>query len=210
MSDYQKLFRIGFINIFLVLISYFLVAKYGGFWLSISRSIRILYLIYSFFALKSIHPYKNIKHNYLSVKIFYLFIFLCTFSAFTSDYPVKVILKLFNFIPFIFIPIFFINTSFEKLGIRNTKKLILDIFIRAYSIPLISSIYFNGNYYLGKNLYNNLAFSYGDNILADGFLANQLSWSAIIVLASSISYLQMYSVSFWRKLFTYFLILFSL
>ena len=61
MSDYKKLFRIGYINIFLVLLSYFISSIYGTQFVFLSKLVRVIFLIYSFKYLINIVPFSNIK-----------------------------------------------------------------------------------------------------------------------------------------------------
>ena len=121
------------------------------------------------------------------MKYFYLFAIFSIFSALFSNNVVNVSIQLLNFLPSVIFTIVFVNTAYEKLGLKTTQELLLSIYIKTYSLPLITSIFFNGNYYLGNNLYMyNDMFSTTGGV---GYESNNLAWSAIIVFASAIAYL---------------------
>ena len=209
MSDYKKLFRIGYINIFLVLLSYFISSIYGTQFVFLSKLVRVIFLIYSFKYLINIVPFSNIKSNFSNLKYFYLFAIFSIFSALFSNNVVNVSIQLLNFLPSVIFTIVFVNTAYEKLGLKTTQELLLSIYIKTYSLPLITSIFFNGNYYLGNNLYMyNDMFSTTGGV---GYESNNLAWSAIIVFASAIAYLSnKNSLKVSKKYGLYTLILFSL
>jgi O-antigen ligase len=210
-SYYNKIFNIAYINLLLVIFSYFIRLRYGTDYLSFLKIIRILCLIYSFYTLNNIVSFRSIKDNYSSKNLFIVFIVLIFISSISAKYPISVLTKVLTFIPSIIFTIIFINTSFFKLGLNTTKILLLRLSIKSFSIPLISSIFLNGNYYLGKNLYGMMnTLTMGDNILYKGFMSNHLAWCGIIVFSSSFAYLEMTQLTKSKKLILYILMLFSI
>ena len=117
--------------------------------------------------------------------------------------------RVLTFIPSVIFTIIFINTSYIKLGLKTTQILLLKLFINSFSIPLISSIFLNGNYYLGKNLYFTNTMSLSENMNSSGYMSNHLAWSGIIVFASSLAYIEMAQLTKSKKIMLYFLMLFS-
>lgn len=208
MSYYNKIFNIAYINLLLVIFGYFIVSRYGTGLSPLLKFIRILFLIYSFYALNKIVSYQNIKNNYSSKILFMVFLVLIFISSIMAEYPIYVLSNLLVFVPSIMFTIFLVNTSFNKLGLEGTKILLLRLFIMCFSIPLISSIFFNGNYYLGKDLYGQNFNTMGESVRT-GFYSNHLAWSGIIVLSSSFAYLEMSRLKKSKKLLLYFLMLFS-
>ncbi len=209
MNDYKKIFNIAFINLVLVIIGYFLAGRYGVGIRPISKFIRILFLLYSFYVLNKIVPFRTIKDNFSSKNLFFVSLILLLISSVLAKYPMHVLSNLLVFIPSVFFTIIFINTAFSKLGLETTKILLLRLFISCFSIPLFFSIVFNGNYYLGKNLYGIEWNITADNYTNDGFLSNHLAWSGIIVFTSSIAYLGITKLTKSKKIVLYFLMLFS-
>jgi len=209
MNDYKKIFNIAFINLFLVIIGYFLTGRLGQGILPLSKFIRISFLLYSFYVLNKIVPFRTIRDNYSSRNLFTVFLILILVSSVLANYPMYVLSKLLVSIPSVMFTIVFINTAFSKLGLETTKILLLRLFISCFSIPLFFSIVFNGNYYLGKNLYGIEWNVTADNYTNDGFLSNHLAWSSIIVFSSSIAYLGITKLTKSKKIVLYFLMLFS-
>lgn len=204
MDDYRKIYNIGFINILLLICGYFLVRRYGVELQPFLKSVRILFLVYSLFYLFKILPIQNLKLNYSSVYFFYFFVVLCILSSLLSEHTFLVTSKLLNFLPPVIFTIIYINTAYVKLGLNDTRNLLLHLFINSYSVPLVLSIFFNGNYYLGKNLYFD---QYDDS---KSFVSNHLGWSAIIVLTSAFAVLDSNKLKKYKKMSLYLLIVFSI
>ena len=146
MSDYKKLFRIGYINIFLVLLSYFISSIYGTQFVFLSKLVRVIFLIYSFKYLINIVPFSNIKSNFSNLKYFYLFAIFSIFSALFSNNVVNVSIQLLNFLPSVIFTIVFVNTAYA-VGLNNSRTIIIYLYQDIF--PSINYLYFlNGNYYL--------------------------------------------------------------
>ena len=125
---------------------------------------------------------------------------LVSLSTILSSSPFYVFSKVLNFLPSAFFVFVFINACFEVIGMRDTKRLILKVFITSYSIPLIISIFSNDNFYFGKNIYMDKT----------GIQSNNLAWSASIVLASTVAYIDNFSLARYKKVFYLFLIIFCI
>ena len=85
LTDYKKIFRIGYLNLLLVLFGYLIVTRYGTDFQPILKNIRILFLIYSFYVLNKIVSFQNIKDNFSSKNLFFVFIILIFFPAYFQN-----------------------------------------------------------------------------------------------------------------------------
>ena len=199
-KHYNNLFWIGFLNIAIALVGFFINQNIDNNITQMSKTIRIFVLIFSYWHLIKIRPINSLEKNYSSYQLFKWFLILILLSTIFSSNPFYVFSKILNFIPSAFFVLVFINVSFEVLGLRDTKKLILKIFITSYSIPLIISIFSNDNYYFGKNIYMDTS----------GIRSNNLAWAASIVLASTIAYIDNFSSNRYKKVILLFLMIFCI
>lgn len=196
---YDKLYWIGFLNLAICLVGYIINGNTQYNISQESKILRVIFLIFSYWHLIQFRSLKNLKNNYSSFNLFKWFLILLFSSTILSTHPFYVFTKILNFLPSVIFVLVFINVCFEVLGLRYTRKLILKIFIHSYSIPLILSIFFNDNYYFGKNIY-------AEEV---GIQSNNLAWAAFIVLASTISYFDNFILNGYKKGLAFFLIIFS-